>query len=724
MNRFSFIAYIFAVTLFMACSDNGTGNGNAEPEPVEVAAPSNVKSFDGVERVKLLWEQNSQADIAKSIVYWNERKSYKTLSFKAQNTSGVQKDSIFIDKLDEGDYTFEIVNVDKNNNQSAYKSIAAHAYGDDYIAELETRPTEELTYDKESRKATITWGEEWDKGLGTEVKNDSKADDAPETAWVKNSDLTTEISPLDDGAKLKIQTLYCPDNCIDTMRSAAVTLVVKAPESGDEGDEGDGGEEDLPLTSPANVKGYDGFKRVKLSWEQTIESSIDKTIILWGLTEDQKCEKVFERTEQSGTQAEEIIIDLPEGEYTFSIVNVDKAGNKTEAIEIKARAYGDAFVATLATRAVNGFSYSATNRSASLTLGAASPNEGMANTKATYRHVTTGEQVSKTICNSATKTSCDNIGPGEQIEIFSVYRFDNCIDDIYSKSIIKTTDYLVDVKVMQFNVKNEVYTWSNRSTQIANLIKDNGIEIMGLQELYSESAYNTLLEKLGSNYAGIVYKRESSMFDTESEAIIYRKDKYTIVNSGRFWLTSTPDTAGKTSVDGYTAKYERFAIWSVLKNISYGNELCFTTAHIDNSNDASDGENLPVMTYQVGVMVNNVQARSGSVDNSNKIVRPIIIVGDFNANPDENPIKTMLNKGYIDTFTSAQEKSAPANGPYDRATMHDNGTRNWAAFDYVFVKGGSPTVLKHQIHEHQYGGVTMSDHLAVAVTLRYQVKAE
>jgi endonuclease/exonuclease/phosphatase family metal-dependent hydrolase len=348
----------------------------------------------------------------------------------------------------------------------------------------------------------------------------------------------------------------------------------------------------------------------------------------------------------------------------------------------------------------------------------------MANTRAVYRHVTTGEQVSKTIRNTATTTTCDNIGPSEQIEIFSVYRFDNCLDDIQSKSIFKTTDHLVDVKVMQFNVKNEVYTWSNRSTQIANLIKDNGIEIMGLQELYSESAYNTLLEKLGSNYAGIVYKRESSMFDTESEAIIYRKDKYTIVNSGRFWLTSTPDTAGKTSVDGYTAKYERFAIWSVLKNISYGNELCFTTAHIDNSNGASDGENLPVMTYQVGVMVNNVQARSGSVDNSNKIVRPIIIVGDFNANPDKNPIKTMLNKGYIDTFTSAQEKSAPANGPYDRATMHDNGTRNWAAFDYVFVKGGSPTVLKHQIHEHQYGGVTMSDHLAVAVTLRYQVKAE
>lgn len=721
MKRFSFLAYFFALTMFVACSESNTDNGKADPQPIEVTAPANVKSFDGVERVQLSWEQDSQADIAKSIIYWNERKSYKTHTFKSTAGSGMQQESLLVENLDEGDYTFEIVNLDKDNNQSVFKSIAAHAYGDDYISELKTRPVEDMVYNEEMQEVEIHWQADWNLGIRTVVERGAQQ------FFVKNSAQVTYIGDIEEENEFKIYTLYCPERCIDTMKGPIVKRVFKIDEGGEggEGNEDDEPDEDTrPLTAPANVKSKDGFKRVQLSWEQTIDSSIEKTRIIWGLTEDQAHEMPFERKEQSGTQAEEIILDLPEGEYTFSIVNLDKDGNKTEAVEVKARAYGDAFVETLATRAVNSFSYNVAGRSASLTLGAASADKGMVNTKAVYRHVTTGEQVSKTIRNSATDTSCENIGPSEQIEIFSVYRFDNCLDDIQSKSIFKTTDHLVDVKVMQFNVKNEVYTWSNRSTQIANLIKDNGIEIMGLQELYSESAYNTLLEKLGSNYAGIVYQRESSMFDTESEAIIYRKDKYTIVNSGRFWLTSTPDTAGKTSVDGYTAKYERFAIWSVLKNISYGNELCFTTAHIDNSNGASDGDNLPVMTYQVGVMVNNVQARSGSVDNSSKIVRPIIIVGDFNANPDKNPIKTMLNKGYIDTFTSAQEKSAPANGPYDRATMHDNGTRNWAAFDYVFVKGGSPTVLKHQIHEHQYGGVTMSDHLAVAVTLRYQVKAE
>lgn len=738
MNKFSFIAYIFAVTLFMACSDSGTDNGNAEPQPVEVATPANVKSFDGVERVKLLWEQPSQGNVAKSVVYWNERKSYKTLTFKAQNVSGMQKDSIFIDRLDEGDYTFEIVNVDKDNNQSAFKSIAAHAYGDAYIAELETRPTESLSYDKESRKATITWGEEWSEGLGTEVSNDSKAEDAPATAWVKNSDLTTEISPLDDGAKLKIQTLYCPDNCIDTMRSAAVTLTVKAPESGDEGGEGnegegdEGNEEDTrPLTAPANAMGKDGFKRVQLSWEQTIDSSIDKTIILWGLTEDQKCEKPFERKEQSGTQTEEIIIDLPEGEYTFSIVNVNKAGDKTEAVEVKARAYGDNFVATLATRAVTEFSYNASGRSASLTLGAASADKGMANTRAVYRHVTTGEQVSKTIRNSASTTTCDNIGPSEQIEIFSVYRFDNCIDDIYSKSIFKTTDHLIDVKVMQFNVKNSSSSLAERCKQIADLVKAEGVDVMGLQELYcglnqnGSEALDKLLAELGSNYGGILYQRTASPWDYEGEAIVYRKDKYTIVNSGRFWLTSTPDNAGKTSVDGYTAKYERFAIWSVLKDKNYGKELCFTTTHIDNSNLTADEKaGFPIMTYQVKVMVDNAQARSGSVDSSNRPIRPIIIVGDFNANPDKSPIKAIKDKGYSDTYDLAKTKNYPSGGESVRGTMHNNGVPNYSAFDYIFTRGGNLSVSNHTIHPAARNSVTLSDHLAVTAEICYQVSAE
>lgn len=743
MKFFSFTTYLFVALLFIACSDSPTDNGNADPIPAEVPTPSDIKAADGVQRVKISWTQQSQADIAKSIIYWNNRQSYKTATFKAQGNAEVQRDSIFIERLDEGDYTFEIVNVDKNDNKSAYKSITAHAYGEEYISELQTRPVEEFVYDKEAKSATISWQEDWSLGLGTEVmRNDAET----EPIWVPNSESTTLISQIEAGAKLNVQTLYCPDNCIDTMRAEALTLTIKVDDEG-EGDEGDEGEEDTrPLTDPANVKAFDGFKRVKLTWEQQVESSIDKTLILWGLTEDQTYEKSFEPTEQSGTQTEEVILDLPEGEYTFSIVNVDKAGNKTEAVEVKARAYGDAFVATLATRAVNSFSYNATSNKATLSLGAASPDAGMVNTKATYSHITTGEQVSKTIRNSATDTTCDNIGPGEQIEIFSVYRFDNCIDDITSNPIIKTTDHLIDVKVMQLNICRDQslgsYNWAERKAAIAALVREQQPDVICLQEINPyDDAFNDILGQLnnsydksswtGDIYSGTLCNRGTTIFlDDEGDAVIYRNSKFTLKNRGVFWLSNTPEKESRmeVTVEGttYKANYNRIAVWNILQEKTSGKEFCVVATHIDNKNDSTqESLGFPIMWQQVQICVNNVEAKAKDA-NGNAL--PIIIAGDMNANPDKAPILRFTNTNkYTDTYVVAQNRSCPDSSK-PRSTMVDvdgaSATQNWAAFDYIFAKGGVFTVPNHTIHAPKYDGTTLSDHNAVSAVIRYQVSAE
>lgn len=51
-------------------------------------------------------------------------------------------------------------------------------------------------------------------------------------------------------------------------------------------------------------------------------------------------------------------------------------------------------------------------------------------------------------------------------------------------------------------------------------------------------------------------------------------------------------------------------------------------------------------------------------------------------------------------------------------------TQNWAAFDYIFAKGGTFTVPNHTIHAPKYDGTTLSDHNAVSAIIRYQVSAE
>ena len=488
-----------------------------------------------------------------------------------------------------------------------------------------------------------------------------------------------------------------------------------------------------------------GYERVQLSWE--VGDDVAKTIVSWGendsettefaITQSNASMDKFLTTRAEGKRMTETI-EVDEGEYTFKLVNVDANGNKSDAVTVDLKAYGQNWYSTLVTRPVKSVVFDKNNSQATVTFEETWANKADCSiTTLTYTNKDS-ETATKQITNAVTEVVCDNIALGATISITSSYKPDNYIPDDtkVSPAIEKVTELIVNLRVMTLNAKNQYETWVSRAAQIANLIKDMDVDIMGLQELnYAESwmyeqnatkAFNILLNNLGSDYAGVVYEREASYTDHEGEAIIYKKTKFTMNSEGRFWLSLTPDTAGKfTQKVGettYTANYERFAIWSVITDIATGKEFCFANTHIDNKNlDADAATDYYLMKTQVGNMVNHIQARSSSTDSSNNVLRPIIIVGDFNANPGKSPITTMTGRQYSDTYTEAVKKEYPSElaGPYARATMHDSGTPNWAAYDYIFARGGSFTVPLHKICHPKYNNVELSDHMAVIVDMQY-----
>lgn len=475
-----------------------------------------------------------------------------------------------------------------------------------------------------------------------------------------------------------------------------------------------------------------GYERVQLSW--TAGEGVTKTVVSWGdsnVTE-------FEVTRADDVTMTKMIEDLDEGDVTFKLTNYDKDGNASDPVEVKAKVYGQNWYSKLVTRPVKSVVFDKNNSQATVTFEDTWANKADCSaTTLTYTNKN-GEAATKQITNAATEVVCDNIALGATISITSSYKPENYIpeDTKVSPAIEEVTKLIVNLRVMTLNAKNQYETWVSRAAQIANLIKDMDVDIMGMQELnYTESwlseqnatkAFNILLNNLGSDYAGVVYEREASGSDHEGEAIIYKKSKFTMNSQGRFWLSMTPDTPGKfthkVGETTYTANYERFAIWSVITDIATGKEFCFANTHIDNKNSDKDAAtDYYLMKTQVGNMVNHIQARSSSTDSSNNVLRPIIVVGDFNANPDKSPITTMTGRKYSDTYTEAVKKEYPSDlgGPSPRATMHDSGTPNWAAFDYIFARGGSFTVPLHKICHPKYNNVELSDHMAVIVDLQY-----
>lgn len=513
-----------------------------------------------------------------------------------------------------------------------------------------------------------------------------------------------------------------------------------------------------------------GYERVQLSWE--VGDDVAKTIVSWGendsettefaITQSNASMDKFLTTRAEGKSKTETI-EVDEGEYTFKLVNVDANGNKSDAVTVDLKAYGETWLNSLVTRPVKSVDYVGSTKKATITFD--TWDQGIT----TLKHNST----SIDIANSETSKTFDNVALGDAITITTSYapRYNNYGYIPNDTKIIESTEYarsIISIKAMQLNAMNESKTWDSRATQIADLVKDNNVEVLGLQELYTSSgkaAYNTLMEKLGSTYSGLVFQRElfvltdQKTWAKEGSALVWLNTKFTLVNSGRWWYNSPNwDTAAKTTnADGYNAECERFAIWAILKDITSGIEFFVTTTHIDNAASVSGHWAVyPVQWYQCRWLVQRLPELAKYTGSD--VLRSTIMLGDFNCNESHPPIATGLgaqqhNHGNInDTYELTTNRTSPDG---TRGTMNnEDGTQvSSAHFDYIFVSKTESTcskfgetytlsnnqvkahndtgcakvkfddckveVLSHTIHPAKHNNVRISDHNAVSVQLKY-----
>lgn len=91
----------------------------------------------GRNRVQLSWLLISDPKISQSKIYWNNRQDSMLIAIK--RTSGVDTIRVFIDKLEERAYTFEVYNFDKDGNTSVRTEGNGFVYGKMYEDALLTR---------------------------------------------------------------------------------------------------------------------------------------------------------------------------------------------------------------------------------------------------------------------------------------------------------------------------------------------------------------------------------------------------------------------------------------------------------------------------------------------------------------------------------------------------------------------------------------------------------
>jgi len=158
---------------------------------------------------------------------------------------------------------------------------------------------------------------------------------------------------------------------------------------------------------------------------------------------------------------------------------------------------------------------------------------------------------------------------------------------------------------------------------VIDRIADNAAEIVGLQEALAHQLDD--IKKAFPKYAGYAAGRSNGKQKGESCAILYRKDRFRLNDSGTFWFSDTPDKPGSR---GWGAMVPRICSWVYLKDISDGKDFYVYNVHLDNLSQNSRSKSVRLLASKIAQRKND---------------DPFIVMGDFNMGID-NPAMKYLQK--------------------------------------------------------------------------------
>ena len=259
------------------------------------------------------------------------------------------------------------------------------------------------------------------------------------------------------------------------------------------------------------------------------------------------------------------------------------------------------------------------------------------------------------------------------------------------------------VNVMTFNVRydnpdDSLNNWNYRKDRVANAIRFYDADIVGTQEVL-HNQMEDLRQRL-PGYESIGVGREDGKEAGEYSALWYRADRFTAKESGWFWLSETPEVAGSKGWDGAC---ERIATWAKLQDKLTGKELFVMNTHLDHVGVAARREG-------VKLVLDKIQELGGDL--------PVILTGDFNAEPESDVIKQVTDTADPEHLTDARTVADLVYGP--NWTFHDFGSipyEHRERIDYIFVKNGLE-VLKYGILAETEGDAYLSDHAPVLISVK------
>lgn len=256
--------------------------------------------------------------------------------------------------------------------------------------------------------------------------------------------------------------------------------------------------------------------------------------------------------------------------------------------------------------------------------------------------------------------------------------------------------------VMTFNIRYDnpsdaPNNWDNRKEWVAEMIRFNAPDVVGLQEVLVGQLND--LRALLPGYGVIGRGRDDGREGGEYSAILYDKSKFQLVEENTSWLSATPDVAGSL---GWDAACNRVLTKGEFRIMKTGRKFTFYNTHFDHVGKIARSESAKMV--------------KDAVRNSSERM-PVIVTGDFNATPDDDVYENLTTDSPLtDALTIAGKSYGP------EWTFHDFGrlaADDRPRIDYVFVTSNLAVDSYFNLAE-QRGDRFLSDHNPVIVTVEFK----
>ena len=261
-------------------------------------------------------------------------------------------------------------------------------------------------------------------------------------------------------------------------------------------------------------------------------------------------------------------------------------------------------------------------------------------------------------------------------------------------------------KIISFNVRYSSAPeidgdnrWELRRDAAVKMVAQQKPLAMGLQEACPDQI--DFLDQNLTGYKHIGVGRDDGNRAGEMMAIYYDTTRLTLLNSGTFWLSDTPD---KVSI-GWDAACKRTCTWGHFKVNDTGFEFLYFNTHLDHVGSQARRNSIKLIVAKMAEL------------NPNNV--PVFLSGDFNSTTDDTifePLKASLKDAR--EVSAISDKNITYNG-FGTVTDSPNTRKEWV-IDHIFFSGVNPMAFR--VLNGNYGVPFISDHYPIAFTFRAQTE--